>query len=454
MKFSPDALWANLQPHLPQQHVELCVAFSGGLDSTALLVALNDRRCRFADLRLRAVHIDHQLQSASAQWAQHCFELARTLDIECIVRRVTIDTRAQQGIEAAARTARYQAISEVLNPGEILVTAHHADDQLETMLLALARGAGLPGLSAMDACQPFARGFHVRPMLAFTREEIEAWARDRSLTWLTDPSNANVRFSRNVLRAEVTPGLQRRWPSIARTASRTANHLAEAASLLDDLAVMDLREAQAGQCLRVACLASMSSARRRNVLRYWLRERGARAPSTRKLLALEHDMLNAADDRIPRVAWDDFEVRRYRGLLYAGPASGAFDRANQFEWEWGNPLELAHGLGRLRVKPSLTRGLDESRLSARLRVEFRRGGERLQPSGRAHHRELKKLLQEANVLPWWRKHVPLIWSGDALVAVGDLWMADEFTTQTPGRAIEIVWEERPPIISDEHSSRT
>lgn len=455
MKFSPDALWANLQPHLPPNAgIELCVAFSGGLDSTALLVALNERRRELPEFHLRAIHIDHQLQSASKQWAQHCVEIARTLDIDCIVRQVTIDLRAEEGIEAAARAARYQAFSDVLNPGEILLTAHHADDQLETMLLALARGAGLPGLSAMDACQPFARGLQVRPMLPFTRAEIEAWANDRSLTWLCDPSNVNAQFSRNMLRSEITPNLRRRWPSIARTASRTASHLAEAASLLDDLAMLDLREAQVGPCLRVASLATMSSARRRNLLRYWLRERGARSPSTRKLLALEHDMLNAAGDRIPRVDWDDFEVRRHRGLLYAGPASREFDSAHQIVWDWRNPLDLADGLGRLRIEPSSTRGLDESLLSAQLRVDFRRGGERLQPSGHAHHRELKKMLQEARVLPWWRKRLPLIFSGNALVAVGDLWIADEFTTQTPGRAMQMVWEARPPIFSVEDSSQT
>jgi tRNA(Ile)-lysidine synthase len=453
MKFSPETLWAHLQPHLPSQaEAQLCVAFSGGLDSTVLLVALSHQLRSRRDFRLRAVHIDHRLQSASAQWTQHCFDLARTLDIDCVARQVSIDTEAEEGIEAAARTARYRALSEMLNPGEILLTAHHADDQLETVLLALARGAGLAGLAAMSPCQSFAHGTHVRPMLPFTRDEIEHWARSHSLAWISDPSNMNAQFSRNLLRSEVTPSLKRRWPSIARTASRSASHLADAESLLDELAMVDQREAQAGSCLRIASLASMSSARRRNLLRYWLRERGARAPSTRKLFALEQDMLNAADDRNPRVTWDGFEVRRYRGLLYAGPSSPRPAVLHHFEWKWRDPLELGNGLGRLRVAPSSTRGLDEARLPAKLRVEFRQGGERLQPSGRAHHHELKKLLQEASVLPWWRKYVPLIWSGDALVAVGDLWIAEEFTTQTPTRAVEIVWERRPSIFSADDSS--
>lgn len=447
MPFSPSGLLTCIQRHLPASASgQLCVAFSGGLDSTILLHALAIALRDEPQYQLRAVHIDHQLHEHSPDWQRHCAQFARSAGVSFVSERVRVAIDSHEGVEASARAVRYEALRDRLEPGEALLTAHHADDQLETVLLALLRSAGVNGLSAMPVCQPLGRGWHLRPLLDFTRSELEEWGRAQQLAWITDPSNDNRHFNRNYLRHEVIPGLRRRWPGVAHSAVRSAGHLAEAAGLLDALAVVDLADATVGPCLRADVLASLQQPRRRNLLRYWLRTRGARPPSTRKLLALEHDMLAAQEDRLPCVDWDGFEVRRYRGLLYGGPQllPGAAPEFSQ-DWDWGAALELPDDLGLLQAQTDLGAGLARSKLPRHLQVSFRHGGEELRPAGQLHHRKLKKLLQDADILPWWRNRLPLIHVGNELAAVGDLWTAEEFAAREGAESVRIVWEGRPRI---------
>lgn len=316
--FSPLALQAALDVLRPDGATgDLCVAFSGGVDSTVLLAALAELKAAGSPGRLRALHVDHQLHPDSARWQVHCAEVAASLGVDYSSEQVTVPESSGKGIEAAARTVRYEALRGHLKAGEILLTAHHADDQLETVLLALMRGSGVRGLSGMPSSAPCSSGWHQRPLLEFTRAELEVWGRERGVRWITDPANSEERYSRSVLRHAVTPVLRERWPQVATVAARSARHLAEAADLLDDLARLDLAAVGTGDCLQVAALGTLPSPRRRNLLRFWLREQGLPIPSTRKLAGLEHDMLAAREDRHPVVTWQGGEVRRRRGLLYA-----------------------------------------------------------------------------------------------------------------------------------------
>lgn len=444
MSFSPAELVSHLERHLPASASgKLCIALSGGLDSTVLLHALAIGQRRYA---LRAIHVDHQLHPDSGRWRDHCAQIAQAAGVPFVSEQVAVSVNAGSGVEAAARTARYAALKRRLGPRETLLTAQHADDQLETVLLALLRGAGVNGLAAMPVCQAFGGGWHVRPLLPFTRVQLEAWAREEKLTWLEDPANDNPRFSRNYLRHEIIPALRKRWPDAANSARRSAAHLGEAGELLASLAVADLAGAAVGSCLRVDALARLEPARRRNVLRYWLRTLGARAPSTQKLAALEHDMLSAQDDRSPWVTWDDFEVRRHRGLLYGHQQLICFAAADStLEWDLRESLLLPAGLGQLRTENTAGLGLARERLPETLRVSFRRGGESLQLAGHAHRRELKKLLQESDILPWWRERIPLLYAERRLVAVGDLWIADQFAARTDEPGMRVVWDGRPAM---------
>lgn len=449
MTFSPADVLDNVRRALPSgASGRLCVAFSGGLDSTVLLTALAKALCDDPSFQVVAVHIDHCLHADASLWEQRCASIARDLGVEYQCRRVSVPRDSEDGLEAAARRERYEALRNFMRPGDALLTAHHADDQFETLMLALLRGAGLGGLSAMPVCREFSPGWHLRPLLGYSRQMLEGWARDQGLTWIADPSNDSRRFDRNFLRHDVLPLLGERWPGAAATAARSASHVAEGAELLDDLARIDLAPGAAGPCLRVDVLASLTAPRRRNLLRYWLKLRGARPPSTRKLFALEHDMLAAQQDRQPVVEWDGFEVRRFRGLLYANRTRPLPEQsAEPMEWDWTHPVTLPDHMGALCTAAGQGVGLARSLLPSRLRVDFRQGGEVMQPAGDLHHRSLKKLLQDADILPWWRNRLPLLWAGDRLAAVGDLWMAEEFSAAPGAESVRVIWRDRPPILA-------
>lgn len=453
--FSPRELQTRLQAKgergaLLPPDAAVCVAFSGGLDSTVLLHSFARLARESERYRVRAVHIDHGLHTDSALWREHCEREARALHVEFTSIRVDVTGIDELGLEAAARDARYDAFAKELRPGEYLLVGHHADDQLETVLLALMRGAGVLGLSAMQVYEPFARGALLRPLWDFTRAELEAWARAEGLQWLTDPSNDNHALDRNFIRHRVASALRERWPAAAQTALRSTQHLQEAWRTLEQLAAIDAEAAVSDDCLSVSRLVLLNPERRRNLLRYWIRRRGARAPSTRKLAGIEHDMLAASADRMPCVAWDGWEMRRHRDWLYCEPQLPTFDTDQEIEWPHQVPLDLPAGLGTLRiVAPRADRrdALDTDKLPAMLTVRFRAGGETLRPAGHAIHHRLKKLLQAADILPWWRERLPLIYAGKQLVAVGDLWIAAEFATAPGATGSAIVWERRPGIVA-------
>jgi tRNA(Ile)-lysidine synthase len=446
-QFSPPDLQSFLDAHLPAG-ANLCVAYSGGLDSTVLLHAAARVAAGTERYRVRAVHVDHRLHPESAQWRAHCERAAAALRIDLIQLAVDVPRHPGASLEAAAREARYEALCAGLRPGEVVLTAHHADDQLETVLLALMRGAGVRGLSAMPAVQRFGAGSLMRPLLEFTRRELEDWARAERLSSISDPSNDNIGFDRNYLRHRVAPALYERWPAAAVSAARSAAHSGEAGRLLDSLATSDLARVARGACLDVPELRAMEPARLRNVLRHWIRQRAGRAPSTRKLAAIEHDLLRSREDRVPCVDWEGCEVRRYRGLLYCMQPQPPFSGTEVLRWQAGEIVALPAQLGSLALREDPDGRIGAARVAGQpLSIRFRVGGEVVQPAGDVHHRKLKKLLQSAAILPWWRDRLPLVYCDDRLLAVGDLWTAEEFAPRGAEPAARIVWQGRPEVFA-------
>ena len=440
--FEPQQLLESLEQLLPADATgRWCVALSGGLDSTVLLQALARAIPSEARGRLRAVYVNHRLQVESDAWHRHCEQVCLGLAVAYQQIVVTVPREAGASLEAAARTVRYAALRAVLAPGEALLTAHHADDQLETVLLALLRGAGIKGLAAMPAVQRFGAGWHVRPLLDQTRASIEQWARATGLAWITDPSNQALDFDRKYLRSEVIPALQQRWPAAAHSASRTALHAAEADQLLQQAAEADAAEAMVQSCLKVSALARLSGPRRRNLLRYWLRRCGASTPSTRKLAGMEHDMLSARPDRLPCTEWDHFAVRRYRDLLYC-LSNDAAPICQPLLWNWSMPLSLGP-LGQLQTQPVTGGGLAVARLPQTLLVCCRPDAERSARRGQAG--KLKKLLQKADVLPWYRDQVPVALLDGQLLSVGDWWLSSRFKAGAGEPGVRVVWSEQPHI---------
>lgn len=433
--FGPDWLRGRLAQLIPGfPDVPVCVALSGGVDSTALLAALADGHG--GGLRLRAAHVNHGLHPNAKRWSAHCRSLARRLGVPLRVFPVAVARGRGASLEEAARIARYRCLAGQLRAGEALLTAHTQDDQLETVLLQLFRGCGLPGLAAMPAVAPLGVGRIVRPLLTCSRGQLESWVRARGLAWIEDDTNLDERFDRNYLRRRVLPGVRERWPGVAAAVARSARHAAEAQALLAALARADLERASDGPSLSVRTLRALAPDRRRNLLRLWIADRGWTLPDARRLEEIAGPLIEARADAQPRVEWalDRFRedatggrcsVMRHAQRLSLAQVAPVLDSAapGQLAWDWressccglpdGGVLELT----RERHGP-----IDLDALPSQLAVSWRQGGERLRVRPGGPRRLLKSLLQEAHIPLAERARLPLILAGGVLIAVGDLWL--------------------------------
>jgi len=418
------------------------IAFSGGLDSTVLMYALASSRDAHRT-SLLAVHVDHGLHRDSASWTRHCESLSDALGVDCVSVKVDVDTASGQGTEAAAREARYNAFRSLLQQGDWLLSAHHKDDQAETLLLNLMRGSGPAGLAGIGEVRPFSVGWLVRPLLSISRSELRDYAEVHDLTWIDDPSNEDRQFDRNYLRHEVIPRLEARWPDVANRLRRSAFLASEASQLLDQLADADLVDmGERPDRLALDKLRQLPFERQRNLLRYVVRELGLPSPPSTQLESIVTDLVLARDDAQPVVRWPGAEVRRYRDKVYVLPADETDPESPVLRVRSGQGTPLGVALGELCLEPGATIGLAENIIELGLEVRYRGGGEEIKPVGQSHTRKLKKLLQEEGVVPWMRERLPLLYSGDELVAVADIWIAASAVSK-PGTAI--CWKNRPPI---------
>jgi tRNA(Ile)-lysidine synthase len=389
------------------------VACSGGLDSTALLHAAASVRERLPG-RLRAVHIDHGLHPQSGCWAEHCRIQCESLGVPLITRALALAPVAGESPEAVAREARYRAFVGLLGAGDLLLTAHHQDDQAETLLLALIRGSGVQGLAAMPLVASLGEGRLVRPLLGTPRDAISRYAADHALDWVEDPSNASPAPDRNYLRHRVLPMMRQRWPAVSRTMARSAGHCADAAALADQSAasVLPGLEGQRPGTLSIPALLDLDPALRKSVLRLWLRGRGFLAPDTRHLMRILDEVLVARRDASPLVAWRGCEVRRYRGDLFALRPLPAPPDGRSLPWSAGT-LVLPEPLGQLERPASAA---DRPPGDRTVRFGVTGLGCRYQRGGRT--KPLKGCFQELGVPPWIRPYVPLVFAGERLTWVG------------------------------------
>jgi tRNA(Ile)-lysidine synthase len=317
-----------------------------------------------------------------------------------------------------AREARYAALAALLAPGDLLLTAHTEDDQAETLLLALIRGSGVQGLAAMPTVADLGMGRLVRPLLSTRRADLEHYARHLDLSWLEDPSNAELSFDRNYLRNRVMPMIRGRWPAVSSTLARSAAHCAEAASVVDQVAEAAL-PGLAGErrgTVSIPGLLRLDRPLRKAALRLWLRQRGFLLPDTVHLERILSEVLPARADADPLVAWRGCEIRRYRQDLFALAPLPAPPQGVELSWE-GATLDLPDGLGALERIPEGPDACVGGAKLRTLRVRFGVSGLSCRPPGIAQSRSLKNLYQESGVPPWLRAFVPLLFDGNALVAV-------------------------------------
>ncbi len=406
----------------------LKVAYSGGLDSTVLLHALAGLRPAHR-WRLEAVHIQHGLHPQAEAWLDQCRRFCQVLSVPLTVEHARIGSSAGTGLEAAARHARYACLAAHTGPTDVLLTAHHLDDQAETLLLQLVRGAGVEGLAAMPAAASLGAGRHARPLLGFRRTALLAYARTEGLVWVEDSSNLDTRLGRNFLRHRVLPLLEGHWPSLASRLARTADHAAEASALLAFSAADDLRRCRrTGDVIELAALARLSTPQQRNVLRHWIRQRGLPAAPARAI-----DDLLAHLQRRPVTGYARRSIGRYRVYLYRNHFHLVTDRpeppASPLVWDPPRPLLLPHER-RLLAIATVGAGIARAQIEGRrLTVDWRQGGECCRLAGQPHRQTLKKLLQSSAIPPWERRWLPLLRVDGQLAAIGDRWICEPFAAR-------------------------
>jgi tRNA(Ile)-lysidine synthase len=387
---------------------------------------------------LRALHVDHSLHARSADWSTHCSAFAAQLAIPFITATATVSA-AGKGVEDAARGARYRAFADHLQPGESLALAHHADDQAETVLLKLLRGAGPQGLGGMRVLRDFGSGRLWRPLLNLPRELLLDYAQAHGLRWTEDPSNLDTRLRRNFLRAEILPRLTQRWPDATVAIAHSAAWARAAADFVEDHAQRALAQLQGVDpaTLNWRDWLQLPDALRDPVLRLWLRALGHEEPAHFHVAELERQLRGAADDRAPCVRWDQCELRRYRELLYAMRPLVPVAEHWQASWN-GAPLALPAG-GVLALRGDGDSAAKAS-LEQPLTIHYRRGGEHIKPAGSTHTRELRLLLQEAGIPSWQRDRIPLISMDSELIAVGDLFLSAAAVELCARMEARIAWE--------------
>ena len=397
-----------------QSHRRLLVAFSGGLDSTVLLHQLTLLRDSVApELQIRAMHVHHGLSAQANNWVAHCQSLCRQWKVPLEVAYVRLPTGGQ-GIEAEARQARYQALTEGLSTDEVLLTAQHQDDQCETVLLSLKRGSGPAGLSAMPERLDFADTQLLRPLLNLSRIELERWAAEHQLSWIEDESNQDDKYDRNFLRLRVLPVIQQRWPHFARSVTRSAQLCGEQEQLLDELLVEQLKDLMSDSgSLQISSLCAMSDVRRYAILRRWFKYHQAMMPSRSALQRVWQEVALSRDDASPRLQLGQHEVRRFQGALYWVPV---IQNDTDKIYSWPAPFEplTLTGLGILsRQHKGMAVRIPKA--DEVVTVRFKASG--LQHIiGRDKRRLLKKIWQEFDIPPWQREITPLLFYGEQLIA--------------------------------------
>lgn len=425
---------SNGLPPAANEKRRIVLAFSGGIDSSALLHILSGDESK-KNFSIVAAHVNHNIQSDSNRWAKHCRSVASDYDVPFLEQTIVCKPTPGESSEAWARDQRYRWFKEIIKAGDLLLTAHHQDDQLETFFLQLIRGAGPHGLGGIRSIRSFGDGFLARPMLTKSREEVRTYLVNQQIPYIEDPSNRNPDFDRNYLRAEIVPRLRARWPHVARSVSNASEVQRALADELDKRADVFLNENRSnGGGLSRADLLAVSPDDRFSIFRQWCIHSGVQLLERRHFYEIEKTIF----DRVPNptliIEWKNAVLRFFRGELYLSQWEQTFDPSLRFAWNLRDPLKLPNGLLKTDVGHGET--LDPKFRDYPIQVGFyQRVGERCHPSTRGHSQTLKKLFQEWHVPPWMRNKVPIIWIDGKIAAVVPYCIGREFVTAPGGEGL-------------------
>ncbi len=416
------------------------VAFSGGMDSTVLLHSLVELDL---GVPITAIHVNHQNNKFSDEWEKYCSNYAARIDVPFVSHRVDIDMHSGSGIEAAMRNSRYEAFSNHINKNDWLLTAHHKNDQVETLFLNLFRGSGIDGLSGISVKRKFLSGALVRPLLDFSKNELRKYALLNKLTWIEDSSNKDNSMDRNYLRNDIIPQLEKRWPSINKRLTKVTKLASEAKTRSEDLAKIDLKSVGNIDCYNLLAFKELTDNRQRNLLRYSLAHLNLPQPSYRQLFEITKNLANKNNKSNTFVSWSGVCIYRYNCNLYLITQNDKITNMEDIKIFPNNKMiNLGSGMGAISLAQSEAKGIDLELAKKGLDITFRKGGESFKPLGSIHTRRLKKLLQEKKVFPWMRDKIPLLMYENELVSVGNLWVAEKFSNYN---GCILNWYDRPKV---------
>ncbi len=408
---SSSDVYQSIRTYAPDN--KLVVAYSGGLDSHVLLHLLSQHPN--ARHQLRAIHVNHGLQASSIRWVEHCEKICMALGVPLEVITLNLTIAKGESVEEVARTARYKMLHQSLEENESLLTAHHLNDQVETFMLNLFRGAGVDGLASMPVSRLFGpkelQYQLLRPLLSYSRKKLEMYAEKYQLAVVEDPSNLDDSFDRNYLRQKILPQLNQRWVGLDKTIARAASIQSEAKEILNEVAEQAFKQVYDNKkkALSISRLKTLSKAKQKLVIRYWIAANGFSYFSEKKLQHVFSDVIEADQDTQPLLEWQGAQLRRFQNHLYLSEPLLPHDATRVIKWDLRSPLTI-NPLN-LTISPEeLPKG------ALNVTVRFRQGGEKIRIPNRGHL-SLKNIFQEEGVPPWLRNRLPLLYIGDELFQV-------------------------------------
>lgn len=418
----------------------LWIAYSGGMDSHVLLHRTHALRSELPGIA-GAIHIHHGLSRHADDWQSHCRGICADSGIHFVSMKVSL--HEGEGPEDKARRARYTAFVEILQQGDAILTAQHADDQAETLLLQAIRGGGPRGMAAMPAISSLGRGYLLRPLLEISRQRIIEYARQHALQWMEDESNEDMRFDRNFLRNQVIPLIRQRWPAASRTLARTASHTAALVALSDELLKDELQHNQGKHAgtLSIVALLKLPLSRASLLIRALCQKQRIAPPATVHITELLEKQLHAHRERQIHICWPGGEFRRYRDDLHViRPLPNIKPSGWQYDWSGSGTCEIPELGGTLKLAKTAGRGLQPDLVNQGIRIRPRRGGEVCRCRGDRYNRGLKAIYQYHGIPPWERERTPLLFIDDKLVAVADIAICNEAGVDASETGFSVVWQ--------------
>ena len=436
----PCLTFQSIATLIPDTSGQIFIGFSGGIDSTVLLHLCAAQATLKA--KLVAVYVNHGLQSQADDWGNHCRQQADLLGVEFLNLKVNAKPAIGESPEAAARNARYRSMQDLLEANDVLLFAHHREDQMETMLLQLFRGAGIRGLAAMPVTTTFGKGRLIRPLLAIAKADIDNYAQQHALQWVEDPSNQSCDFDRNFLRNQITPLLKQRWPSLDKTVARSAQHCGEAMTQLDvwSSQLIEGRFDRIHRSLDLDNLQAFNEVQISWLLRQWFTELGLKPPSQALLQTFKTQLINARSDASPILRKQGYVFSKYRKQLFCLPEQQLIALHETCIWS-ADCTQFNLPNGYVLTRSPASTGIAKSVWDkAKVHLQPRTGSETLKLAGRAGQHSLKKLFQESGIPPWERETRPLIYLDDKLAGVAGLWIAEWVFSNAPNDCYQVTWQ--------------